>query len=69
MSIIAYDYFPNLDRRVVSIEWEIVGCGEYKLTARQPQDTPTPSTQCGPFNLAADVYINEYGRYFGLTRL
>ena len=55
----AYDYLPNLDRRTVSIEWEISGCGEHKLQTYQPQDVPAASTQCGPFNLAADVYINE----------
>ena len=59
MSILAYDYFPNLDRRVVSIEWDVLGCGEHQLTTHQPSDAPEASTECGPFNLAADVYLNE----------
>jgi len=59
MSITAYDWFPNLDRRTLSIEWEILGCGEHKLQTYQPPDAPTALTHCGPFSLAADVYINE----------
>lgn len=59
MSIVAYEYFPNLDQRVVVIEWEVLGCGEHKLTTHQQSDAPTASTPCGAFNLAADVYINE----------
>ena len=56
----AYDFFPNVERRTLSIEWEILGCGEYKLPTYGSPDAPTASTKCGPFNLAADVYINEW---------
>ena len=59
MSIIAYDHFLSLDRRVVSIDWEVLGCGEHKLPEYHPQGALADSTQRGPFNLAVDIYFNE----------
>lgn len=59
MSIIAYDYFLGLDQRVVSIDWEVLGCGEDKLQEYHPQGALADSTQCGPLNLAVDIYFNE----------
>jgi hypothetical protein len=59
MSIIAYDYLLNLDRHILSIDWEILGCGEHKLSTYQPQGALAGSTQCGAFDLAVDVYLNE----------
>jgi len=56
MSLTAYDYVLNLDRRVVTIDWEVLGCGEYRLREYQSQGE---SIQCGPFNLTADVYLNR----------
>lgn len=59
MSILAYDYRFNLDRHILSIDWEISGCGEYKLPEYQPQGASGVPTQCGPPKLAVDVYLNE----------
>jgi len=58
MSITAYDYFLNLDRHILSIDWEILGCGDHKLSTYQPQGALADPTQCGPFDLAVDVYLN-----------
>ena len=59
MSIIAYEYFLSRDRRVLSIDWEVLGCGEYKLPEYRPQGALADSTQCGPFNQAVDIYFNK----------
>jgi len=59
MSIIAYGYFLNMDRRVVSIDWEVLGCGEYKLSEYHPPGALADSTQCGPYNQPMDIYFNE----------
>jgi hypothetical protein len=58
MSIIAYDYILSPDRHVMSIDWAVLGCREHKLPEYQPQGALADSTQCGPFNLAVDVYFN-----------
>jgi len=59
VSIIAYDYLFHLDRHTVSIDWEILGCGEHKLPGYQPQGTLENPTQCGPLNVAVDIYLND----------
>ena len=59
ISIIACDFALSLDRRVVSIDWEVLGCGEHKLPEYHPQGALVDSPQCGPSNLAVDIYLNK----------
>jgi hypothetical protein len=59
VSIVAYHSIFNPNRHTLSLYWEISGCGERKLPACQSQGTLAGSTQCGPPNVAVDVYLND----------
>lgn len=69
VAVVAYDYTLNLKQRVMSIDWEVSGCGEHRLEGSEPVEshppeyqadgTPEESSLCGPFNRAVDVYLDR----------
>lgn len=57
--MIGHSYRLDLDRQALSIHWEIVGCGTYRLpTYNSPKDFYLP--RYGVSNRAVDVYLNEW---------
>lgn len=50
----------DLNARILSISWKVVGCG-METTSGNPflGDVRLPA-RCGPFDRALDIYLNEY---------
>ena len=54
-----HNHLLDLDKRTLTIEWEISGCGDFRLRTYQNSKQFGRSETCGPFDRAVDVYINE----------
>ena len=50
-----HNYQLDLDTRTLSILWEIIGCGDFRLSTSQPSDHFGGSETCGPFDRAVDI--------------
>ena len=60
IAVIGHSYRLDLDRQALSVQWEIVGCGAYRLpTYNSPRDYYS-SSRYGASNRAVDVYLNEW---------
>lgn len=59
VAIVGHNHFLDLDKRTLSIQWEIIGCGAHKLSTYQPSPHIGGSETCGPFDRKIDVYLNE----------
>jgi len=54
-----HNYLLDLDKRTISIQWEINACLDYKLPSYQPSEHFDGSEVCGPIDRAVDIYLNE----------
>ena len=59
IAIMGHNYLLDLDKRTLSIQWEVTGCGAHRLSTYQPSDHFGASETCGPFDRAVDIYLNE----------
>jgi len=54
-----HNYLLDLDKRTLSIQWAVIGCGEHKLSTYRKSSHIAGSETCGPFDRKIDVYLNE----------
>ncbi|KAF9644675.1 hypothetical protein BDM02DRAFT_3190381 [Thelephora ganbajun] len=59
VAIVGHNYLLDLDKRTLSIQWEVIGCGAHKLSTYQRSQNIGASETCGPFDRAIDVYLND----------
>lgn len=59
IAITGHNYLLDLDKRTLSIQWEIMGCVEHMLSTYQPSEHFGGSKTCGPIDRAVDVYLND----------
>jgi len=59
VAIMGHNYLLDLDRRTLSVQWEIIGCGAHKLSTYQRSTHIGGSDVCGPFDRKIDVYLNN----------
>ena len=59
VAIMGHNYLLDLDKRTLSVQWEIIGCGGHKLPTYQRSTHIGGSDVCGPFDRKIDVYLNK----------
>lgn len=58
VALIGHSYRLDLTSQMLSVKWEIVGCGAYRLPTYPPVGSVYAATGCDSCNRALDIYIN-----------
>ena len=60
IALIGHSYQLDTTAQILSIEWEILGCGAYRLTTYPPSEGTLRTVGCDALDRAVDVYFNAW---------